>query len=227
MIGFHANLACHTNPESLWLLITDNQFNPAIDSFETLELRGQIAIARLPLNPYQLMFERVLCMYAYRLGDGGQFNTSFVDGDAFIAQNLGFIWRARFNIFLTYRRDPGFMPVNEGVFHVRGGDDGVKFSRNHLSQFEFLETLDSFKEFYGRDIRRWRGGQLSLNSLARILLSVDVPFSDNSHLCMLPCFYHNATPVAGIPFNIAEKSIIHLKGNMKDFLQTLRRYLAN
>ena len=127
MIGFHANLACHTNPESLWLLITDNQFNPAINSLEALESRGQIAIARLPLNPYQLMFERVLCMYAYRIGDGGQFNTSFVDGDAFIIQNLGFIWRSTFSIYLTYRRNVGLMPVNEGVFHVRGGDSGLSF----------------------------------------------------------------------------------------------------
>jgi hypothetical protein len=226
MIGFHANLACHTNPESLWLLITDSQFDPAIASRESLESRGQIAIARLPLNPYQLMFERVLCMYAYRLGEGSKFNTSFVDGDAFIVQNLAFIWRAPFNIYLTYRRHAGLMPVNEGVFHARGGDSGMEFSRDHLSQFEFLETLDSVQEFYGGNIRRWRGGQLSLNSLARIMLDADLPVSDYRHLCMLPCFYHNATPVTGDPFDLANKSVVHLKGNMKHMLNMLKRYFV-
>ena len=222
MIGFHADLSCQINPESLWLLITDNKFKPAIQDFEELQSRGQIAIARLPLNAYQLMFERVLCMYAYRLGVGYEYNTSFVDGDAFLTQNLQFLWRVNFDIYLTYRRVAGLMPVNEGVFHVRAGACGLEFAQNHLSQFELIETLDSVYKYYGGDIRRWRGGQLALNSVVRIMLNTGFSISGNPRLYMLPCFYHNATPVAGVPFDVEQKCVVHLKGNMKNLLNNLK-----
>jgi len=227
MIGFNANLCCHTNPESLWLLITDAKFCPAINGYESLESRGQVAIARLPLNPYQLMFERVLSMYAYRMGEGINYNTSFVDGDAFLMQSLEPIWRGKSNVYLTYRRLAGLMPVNEGVFHVRAGAEGLEFSRNHLAQYEFVENLDSVREFYGSDIRRWRGGQLSLNSLAQIMLRSSLKTSESRHLCMLPCFYHNATPTPGLAFNVAEKCVVHLKGNMKESLNKLKSYFGD
>ena len=61
----------------------------------------------------------------------------------------------------------------------------------------------------------------------RIMLDADVPASDNRHLCMLPCFYHNATPVAGLPFNPASKSVVHLKGTMKNMLNELKRCVVN
>jgi hypothetical protein len=225
MIGFHANLSCETNPESLWLLITDEKFSPNIQSRMTLESRGQIAIARLPLNPYQLMYERVVCMYAYRLGSGRDYNTSFVDGDAFIMQNLSPIWRSPYDIYLTHRRIPGLMPFNEGVFHVRAGKVGVIFSRNHLSQLEWLETLNVVRDYYGGDIRRWRGGQLALNALCGIMLKDCLPFSDKYRLYIFPCFYHNATPLpGGHPFDLSQKVIVHLKGNMKDSLSALKAY---
>lgn len=143
-------------------------------------------------------------------------------------QNLSPIWKAPFNLFLTYRRTPGLMPLNEGVFHVRGGAAGIKFSRYHLAQYEWLESLNVVREYYGNDIRRWRGGQLALNSIGNVLLSSSWSSSADYNICMLPCFYHNATPEPPPkPYDITQKSVVHLKGNMKNCLGQLTAYVAS
>ena len=71
------------------------------------------------------------------------------------------------DLAVTYRGG-GLMPINEGVFFANSKDieAAVHFFFNHyLCHLRRLLSDPVVEKIYG-DVRRWRGGQLSLNAIA-------------------------------------------------------------
>jgi hypothetical protein len=92
--------------------------------------------------------------------------TVFLDSDAFLNADISHIFDGDWDIGCTYRHNMG-MHLNEGVIFANNKrPDAVRsFFQAYLDTYHrILETPEHVSK-YG-NLKRWRGGQLSLNTLA-------------------------------------------------------------
>jgi hypothetical protein len=193
--------------------------------------KGNVDVVRLPLRPACLMFERVKAMAAFVESTAFCNNVVFLDSDAFPNRDLSPAFEKGFDIGLTYRTRPGFMPINEGVLFctAHNKSDTRNFFRTYMGTYERLLHDEVITRYYG-DIKRWRGGQLSLSCVSPPLHAkddnrVDAPIGVKIDL--LPCETHNFTlrrdaAMRGRVLN--EKYILHLKGDTKKHLPSVAAY---
>lgn len=182
-----------------------------------------VTIVRLPLDPRRLMYERVAAITAYMHSAAFASNTAFLDSDAFVNLPLAPLFRLDFDVAVTYRNDLGMMKINEGVIFAapRRGMAARRFFRRYLATYEALTTEPAVIGLY-KEIRRWRGGQLSLSAIAHIpgLISE----SDSREVAgalvrYLPCNSCNFFIRDGGESTAAilrRKYILHLKGPTKN-----------
>ena len=129
---------------------------------------------------------------------------------------------------LTYRGG-GLMPINEGVFFANARDVAAvgRFFDHYLLIYRQLLEDPVVTKTYG-DVRRWRGGQLSLNAIA---CPLGLP-SSLDKACFLGAMleYHPCSELNfSFDYDLKElskeelltKSIIHLKGGRKSLLDHL------
>jgi hypothetical protein len=184
-----------------------------------------VTVVRLPLDPGWLMYERVVAANAYLASAAFTGPTVFLDSDAFANAPLERIFDLGFDVAVTYRDARGLMPLNEGVIFAdrrkRGSGAGAAaFFRRYLGTYEALCDSPQVKEVYG-DIRRWRGGQLSLNGAAMAigtLSDLDCRDIDGARLRYLSCddynyFIRDSEPQS--KFQLKRKYVLHLKGPSK------------
>ena len=151
--------ALAAQPGARFILATDSQFLSDIE-------HPSLTIVRLPLDQASPMYERVIAMCAFVRSR--QFNapTAFLDSDAFLNAPIANLFQGHFDIGATYRPDPGLMPINEGVIFAnsRNKDLVRAFFAGYLGTYDRLCGNAAVTGYYG-NIKRWRGGQLSLNAL--------------------------------------------------------------
>ena len=151
--------ALAAQPGARFVLATDSQFLSDIE-------HPSLTIVRLPLDQASPMYERVIAMCAFVRSR--QFNapTAFLDSDAFLNAPIANLFQGHFDIGATYRPDPGLMPINEGVIFAnnRNKDLVRAFFAGYLGTYDRLCGNAAVTGYYG-NIKRWRGGQLSLNAL--------------------------------------------------------------
>lgn len=184
-----------------------------------------VVVVPLPLNPAWLMYERVVAMCAFMQSKAFAANTVFLDSDAFANWPLARVFRLPFDIAVTSRPDRGIMPVNEGVIFAghRPGQAARGFFRRYLATYENLRADAAVQSVYG-DIRRWRGGQLSLNAAAMacgVLAESDPQMIGGAWLRHLPCADYNFFIRANVnypPEQLRRKYVLHLKGETKGCL---------
>lgn len=203
------------NPDCRILYVTG-------ESDDTAFVPADVTVVRLPLNPGWLMYERVVAMNAYLASAAFTGHTAFLDSDAFANAPLETVFDLDFDVAVTYRTSPGLMPLNEGViFATRRPGDGAKaFFRRYLGTYEALCDDARVKEVYG-DIRRWRGGQLSLNGAAIAtghLSDLDRRMIDGALVRYLNCddfnfFIRDSEQYS--KFQLKRKYVLHLKGPSK------------
>ena len=185
-------------------------------------------IVRLRLNPAEPMYERVRAMAAYVNSQAFNAPTLFLDSDAFVGADLSPELAGDFDIATTFRPD-STMVLNEGVqaaSHRRPGRARA-FYNGYLATYQALAQDPDVLARYPGGIKRWRGGQLSLNACAwnGVFPSPgELRDVEGTRVLYLPCdeYNHKPLPSDGIRHLISRK-IAHFKGTAKEFA-TLRRY---
>lgn len=185
-------------------------------------------VVRLPLAPQALMYERVVAMAAYVQSAVFDADTVFLDSDAFANRPLGPVFRLPFDVAVTWRNDPGLMKINEGVIFAacRPGRGARAVFRRYLATYEALCTDPLVTATYG-DIRRWRGGQLSLSAICHVPGVIDDTDSrriGDAVVRYLPCDAFNFMIRGGTEYPLPllhRKFVVHLKGLQKQSLPGL------
>ena len=77
------------------------------------------------------------------------------------------VFKNDFDIGLTHRHIVGQMSINEGVIfaNTRIRDAVIKFFDSYVASYLAAEESKEIAKIY-QNIRRWRGGQLAINSAA-------------------------------------------------------------
>lgn len=189
---------------------------------------SDVVVVRLPLDPAHLMYERVVAANAYMRSSAFAGHTAFLDSDAFVNRPLAPLFRLPFDVGVTFRNDPGMMKINEGVILAahRPGLKARAFFNRYLVTYEVLRQDPEIIGLY-RDIRRWRGGQLSLSAVAHFPGVVSETDSRNiagAVVRYLPCSLCNflVRPTEQYALDVLKrKYIIHLKGGSKGSLDMI------
>jgi len=191
----------------------------------------RLAVVALDVDPVAPMYERVRAMAAYMRSSAFDADTAFLDGDAFANRSLKPVFQCPFDVAVTYRGDAGLMPINEGVIfaaHARPAAASAFFD-SYVATYDKLIGHPPIVAHYG-DIRRWRGGQLTLNALTCPLgvpSEIDAAEVFGAHVRYLPCHGFNFSMEGGQKYSAEEldtKYVLHLKGPRKSFLDAIAKF---
>jgi hypothetical protein len=173
------------------------------------------------------MYCRVVMMDWFVNSKGFDQPTVFLDSDAFLNQDIRHIFDGDWDIGVTYRHNMG-MTLNEGVILANNKrPEAVRsFFQAYLDTYHrILETPEHVAK-YG-NLKRWRGGQLSLNTLAcpqGLPNALDYQEIAGARVAYFPCFRWNFSCERIVPKELDTKAIIHLKGARKHLLDDLIKY---
>jgi len=183
----------------------------------------QIKVVELPLDPARPMYERACALLAYLRSPAFARDTVFLDADALVNRPLEAVFEIGFDIGLTYRDGPRLMPANEGVIFLgaRRPQAVRRFFEVRLATYDAI-AADAFIGGYYGDVKRWRGGQLSLNAMVHAAQ----PFSPyapseaaGAQLRFLPCDTFNFSGGEGEAASslerLDERFVVHFKGLRK------------
>jgi hypothetical protein len=216
--------ALAAQPGARFVLATDGEFLSNLS-------HPALTIVRLPLDAASPMYERVVAMCAFVRSR--QFNapTAFLDSDAFLNAPIAGLFQGHFDIGATYRPDPGLMPINEGVIFAnsRNKDLVRGFFTGYLGTYDRLTQNATVTGYYG-NVKRWRGGQLSLNALTCPLgvpSELDSAKAFGARIRYYPCSTFNFSidldrPYSGRQLDV--KAVLHLKGPRKAILDQIVGY---
>ena len=218
--------ALAAQPGARFILATDSQFLSDIE-------HPSLTIVRLPLDQANPMYERVIAMCAFVRSR--QFNapTAFLDSDAFLNAPIANLFQGHFDIGATYRPDPGLMPINEGVIFAnsRNKDLVRAFFAGYLGTYDRLCGNAAVTGYYG-NIKRWRGGQLSLNALTcpqGVPSALDSAKAFGARIRYYPCSTFNFSIEMDRPYTprqLDTRAVLHLKGPRKAILDPIIAYQA-
>jgi hypothetical protein len=218
--------ALAAQPGARFILATDNQFLTDIE-------HPSLTIVRLPLDQASPMYERVIAMCAFVRSR--QFNapTAFLDSDAFLNAPIANLFQGHFDIGATYRSDPGLMPINEGVIFAnsRNKDLVRAFFSGYLGTYDRLCGNAAVTGHYG-NVKRWRGGQLSLNALAcpqGVPSALDSAKAFGARIRYYPCSTFNFSIEMDRPYSTRQldtRAVLHVKGPRKAVLDPIIAYQA-
>lgn len=216
--------ALAAQPAARFVLATDSQFLSDIE-------HPSLTIVRLPLDQASPMYERVIAMCAFVRSR--QFNapTAFLDSDAFLNAPIANLFQGHFDIGATYRPDPGLMPINEGVIFAnsRNKDLVRAFFAGYLGTYDRLCGNAAVTGYYG-NIKRWRGGQLSLNALTcpqGVPSALDSAKAFGARIRYYPCSTFNFSIEMDRPYSARQldiRAVLHLKGPRKAVLDPIIAY---
>lgn len=218
--------ALAAQPGARFVLATDSQFLSDIE-------HPSLTIVRLPLDQASPMYERVIAMCAFVRSR--QFNapTAFLDSDAFLNAPIANLFQGHFDIGATYRPDPGLMPINEGVIFAnsRNKDLVRAFFAGYLGTYDRLCGNAAVTGHYG-NIKRWRGGQLSLNALTcpqGVPSALDSAKAFGARIRYYPCSTFNFSIEMDRPRSgrqLDTRAVLHLKGPRTAVLDPIIAYQA-
>jgi hypothetical protein len=180
-------------------------------------------------NAAQPMYQRVIAMLEYVEADLPE-PVVFLDSDAFLNQDIRHIFDGDWDIGVTYRHNMG-MHLNEGVIFANNKrPDAVRsFFQAYLDTYHRLIDDPDIQAKY-QNIKRWRGGQLSLNTLAcpqGLPNALDYQEIAGARVAYFPCFRWNFSCERIVPEELDTKAIVHLKGARKHLLDDLIKYQEN
>ena len=218
--------ALAAQPNCHFVLATDAAFLPGL-------AHPNLTVVRLPLDSASPMYERVVAMCAYVRSRQFGAPTTFLDSDAFLNAPAAPIFAAPFDIGVTYRPDPGLMPINEGViFANHRNPQAVRgFFTGYLGTYDRLCVHPTVTGYYG-NVKRWRGGQLSLNALScppGIPSELDAAELFGAKIRYYPCSTFNFSIELDRPYSpkqLDAKAVLHLKGPRKAILDQIIAYQA-
>jgi hypothetical protein len=190
--------------------------------YSTLEAPDVVPV-ELPLAAGQPMYERATALLGYTSSAAFARDTAFLDSDAFVNRPLEAVFQLGFDVGLTYREGSRLMPVNEGVIFLsaRRPEAVRAFLARRLATYDGLLDDALVRSYYG-DVRRWRGGQLSLNAIVRHLMPCS-PYRawrvGGAAVRFLPCDTYNYAAGEGEAASgverLDDRYVVHFKGSRK------------
>ena len=215
MIILNIRVTLWSNPNSIVFLITDEDF---LKNFS----HERLVIIRSNVNPKAPMYERVMAMNAFVRSSLFSAPTVFLDSDAFLINNPQSLFQLSFDIGLTHRDVKPQMAVNEGVIyaHIRNKARTRRFFDTYLAIYSALDSDDELAKIY-QNIRRWRGGQLSINGAAggNIVYSTCIQHDPLGYTsAFLPCSRYNLSLQTFSPKDFSLHNnclVLHFKGSRK------------
>lgn len=220
------------NPECRIIFVTN-------EGDDTSFVPDDVVVVYLPLVPARLMYERVVAVNAYLQSTAFASNTVFLDSDAFANWPLAGVFEGGFDVAVTFRDSRNFMmTLNEGVIFAacrpdagggRAGEGTRRFFTRYLATYEALCVHPEIVKFYG-DIRRWRGGQLSLNGAAGAIgdfSDFDRRTINGALVQYLACEDYNFFVREQESYSrqqLQRKYILHLKGTFKHSVGILAQF---
>jgi hypothetical protein len=178
-------------------------------------------------DPASPMYERVKSMLRWVKSGIFDMPTVFLDSDAFLNQDIRHIFAGDWDIGVTYRHNMG-MALNEGVIFANNKrPEAVRsFFQAYLDTYHRLIEDPEIQAKY-QNIKRWRGGQLSLNTLAcpqGLPNALDYQEIAGARVAYFPCWKWNH-PVDRVDHAEWDtKAILHLKGARKNLLPDIISY---
>ena len=222
LIRLNIDIALRTNSRARVFLLTDHTF------LSDLKEHGRLHVARLRVNTREPMFERVLTMTAYVRSKLFDEPTVFLDSDAFLIRPIHNIFMNHFDVGLTHRHIVGQMPINEGVIFANNMNRKAvrKVFDSYLASYLAIESDPGISKIYS-NLRRWRGGQLSVNSIGQGGQVYTSGFSTKSSARMvyLPCAVYNLSQIEEQEVNSnlpLRSAVLHLKGLRKNWINRLK-----
>ncbi len=194
---------------------------------------NNVKVIGLDVDATTPMFERVNAMCAYVFSQAFDADTLFLDSDAFLNAKFEDILNGDYDVAITTRPNQGLMPVNEGVIvaKVDRKEQVQTFFSRYVGTYEKLIDDETVKSYYG-DIRKWRGGQLTLNAITR-QASPFTPYRNINiqgvSVRALPCDPFNYSWDYGQSVNVnelKEKYVIHVKGGRKEAVKEISKVIA-
>ncbi len=184
---------------------------------------ADVAVVELDLDTTCPMYERATALLAYARSRAFARNTVCLDADALVNRRLDDVFSLGFDVGITFREGPRLMPANEGVLFLcaRRPDAVRRFLECRLATYTAVAADPFITGYYG-DVKRWRGGQLSLNALVHDLR----PYSPywpaeaaGARLRFLPCDTFNFSggegEAASSVEQLDERFVVHYKGSRK------------
>ncbi len=217
-----------SHPQAVIFLVT----SPGSPLITLGDERTRVVELDVPFD--QPMYQRVASMCAYVRSAAFVKDTLFLDSDAFLNAPFTEYLDADYDVAVTVRDDAGLMPVNEGVIVARAERPAAVrgFFDRYLATYDALVPDDRVTSYYG-DIRKWRGGQLSLNAVTRAAHPYSslrrITIGDARVQC-LPCDPFNYSYEYGVTVaheQLGSKVVLHMKGGRKSDLDAVRGVLAN
>ncbi len=221
LIRINIKIALKTNPRSRVFLITDASF------LSDLKPNSRLNISRILVNAREPMFERVVTMAAYLRSSLFVQPTVFLDSDAFLLRPIHNLFANRFDVGLTHRNIFGQMPINEGVIFAnitRRASVQAVFDA-YVASYLSIETNFEIAKIYS-NLRRWRGGQLSVNSIGQggQVYASGLNAATDPRIAYLPCSVYNLSEIGEQEVTVAlckRTAILHLKGPRKSWVNSL------
>jgi hypothetical protein len=226
-------------PEHAKIAYPDVRMDQGAFDYEALLAHWEVAATRFGADsavcrsssnndPASPMYERLvaMCQEVERMHYEP---IAFLDSDAFLNQSIDHIFDGDWDVGLTYRHNMGAShALNEGVIFAnnRRPDAVRSFFRAYLDTYHaVLENADLVAK-YG-NLKRWRGGQLSLNRLAcpqGLPSALDYREIAGARVAYFPCFKWNY-PVDAVDHRLWDtKAVLHLKGARKHLLPEIIAY---
>jgi hypothetical protein len=213
-----------TLPEAEVVLLTDQKFLTHVH-FERLR------VVRLELNAQTPMFNRVALYAAYTHSRHFNVRTAMLDSDIFVLRSLDPLYHIDFDIAVTFRSAANLMSVNEGVILTspRRKSQVEDWFFRYLNVYCALSSSEEMAHIYP-NIRKWRGGQLSLNLMCGGLYFYQskIEAIDGVRVAFLPCNLVNRSldaSSAADPTLLQSCYALHLKGARKKDLRALDQLL--
>ena len=180
------------------------------------------------------MYERVRCMYSFVNSDLFLNKTCFIDIDVFINLEKLAIFDNNFDIALTHRNIPGFMPINEGIIFIKNTNklSVLKFFKKYIWNYLTIGNSKEIIKHYDKNVFQWRGGQLSLNLLVysngSLFLDYETKVFNKTKILFLPVFYYNFSPKIGEEYSkeyLNKKIVLHFKGRIKKDINFIEKII--
>ena len=225
MIALNIKVALWSNPRARVFLITDKQF---MENFE----HERVTVIRSHVVPSEPMYERVMAYNAYVQSTLFDAPTVFLDSDAFLINSPDSLFMLDFDVGVTHRDVIGQMPINEGVIFANNyrKDCVINFFNAYLSIYSALEDDRELGTIYQR-IRRWRGGQLSINGASGGFTKYATGIQSDElgfQKALLPCSMFNLSLESFGPGRVDmfnRSMVLHFKGPRKTWISAFEESL--
>ncbi len=204
------NSILRSNENAEVILLTDKDFGEKFKDFP-------ITLMTPDVDKNRPMYYRVKTYNTLIQKNMVRGTAVFLDSDLLILKSIsGLPNKLGFSVAVTSRYAPNLMPINEGLIIADTNKVSTKkFFAHYMGAYEWIRNDKAIQKVTGIDLKVWRGGQLSLNSICPGIKSSNY-LDSNQDISILPCqkYNYSTNSLESLKSAIESNHIfaLHLKG---------------